>query len=117
MTPEDLSRCLDAIPNIGAEISGEGTRARRLRFLADAVGLGSDEDVLRESQRFRSVCVRAGRLARDMATCQDRREMVDGMIGGCEAAVRSTGLDARRAKRRAGMIERGLNLSLHVGPG
>ncbi|KAL7466865.1 hypothetical protein ACHAXS_007133 [Conticribra weissflogii] len=91
ISTDDVLRLHSAVSNILAHIVGNGLQAKRLRFLADAVGFPcphsaiysgnateleiNEETKGTDTWRFRLICRRATELARNMAWCQDQREL------------------------------------------
>lgn len=80
ISAEDVLRLHSAVSKILANIIGDGFHAKRLRFLADVVGFPCQHSAIDEMRgtemwRFRHICRRAAELARNMAWCQDQREL------------------------------------------
>mmetsp|Transcript_21236 Transcript_21236/g.44613 ORF Transcript_21236/g.44613 Transcript_21236/m.44613 type:complete len:689 (+) Transcript_21236:84-2150(+) len=80
ISTEVVLRLHSAVSNILAHIVGNGFHAKRLRFLADAVGFPRQQSAIDEMKgtaiwSFRHICRRAAELARNMAWCQDQREL------------------------------------------
>lgn len=83
---EDVNRYHTAIRSVSAHIIGDGRHAKRLRFLADAVGLPTNEEI-EDSLTFRMVCRKGAYLAHKMALCQDQIVESAIMMETCEAAM------------------------------
>ncbi len=107
-SPEDVAGYLDAVRRVGVRIVGNGARAGRLRFLADAVGLPAGGSVRDRSATFRSACGKAARLARRMALYQDQREASHKNVESCNAAVGSKKEELAEVERRTELIRDGL---------
>ena len=96
LTLEDVATFHAAAQTALNRILGEGTRARKLRCLADTVGVSSPE----HSAAFQSTCRKAAALAGRMAVYQDQRQTSAAMAKSCAAAVASTMREIEDIERR-----------------
>ena len=83
---EDVNRYHTAIRSVSAHIIGDGRHAKRLRFLADAVGLPTNEEI-EDSLTFRMVCRKGAYFAHKMALCQDQIVASAVMMERCEEEI------------------------------
>jgi len=98
---DDVTRFLDAVRGVSAQIAREGSQAGRLRFLADSVGLPTNDDVIRGSLMLQCTCRNGAFLARKMTLYQDWQETSSKTVVSCAAAIGRTKEDISDVECRA----------------
>ncbi|KAL9178280.1 hypothetical protein ACHAXT_001708 [Thalassiosira profunda] len=107
ISPDEVARHRDAVRAVVAQIAGDSVNARRLRFLADAVGRPAEEDA-RAGSQFWSTCREAARMAYRMNFCQDGQERSAKMVERCVAAMDATKEEISRTERRIDCLREGV---------
>ncbi|KAL9184795.1 hypothetical protein ACHAXT_002572 [Thalassiosira profunda] len=108
ISPDEVVRHRDAVRAVLAQMAGDSVNARRLRFLADAVGRPAEEDAMAGS-KFWSTCREAARRAYRMTLCQDGQERSAKMVERCAAAVDATKEEISRMERRIDCLREGVD--------
>ena len=94
---DDLSRLYTAIHNVSMQIIGEGMHAKRIRFLADNVGVSGNGAY---SLAFKYTCKRAANLAYSMTLFQDEQDAIVKMMKLCDEQIGLTKQDISNVECR-----------------
>merc|ERR1712194_89648 len=100
MGVEDVTQFHTATQNVLSQILGEGTLAKKLRLLADTVGVASPG----HSAVFGSACRKAASLASRMTLYQDHQEASAAIVKSCGVAIGLTMGEIDDIKRRIKVV-------------
>merc|ERR1711957_780913 len=101
---QDVAQLSDTTQNALSNILGDGTQAKKLRFLADTVGVSSPEN----SALFHSTCRKAASLASRMTLYQDQQEPSAEIVKSCGVAIGLTKGKIDDINRRIGQVQEGV---------
>ena len=104
MSLEDVLRFHSAVQHVLVQIVGDGMQAKRLRFLADAIGCCPKTT----TYRFRLLCQRAAHLARYMTVCHEQREACSQLVKQAGLELELAKSDVTRMEMRVELIRNGL---------
>ena len=116
---DDITQFHMTVCNANVQITGDGSHAKRLRLLADMVGLPNDKnDDISDccSILFQSKCREAAQLAHRMSLYQDQQEASANAVEICVQTIRLTEEKVSDLERSMEWIHEGLKECVVMGP-